>query len=200
MTIQFHDSLYESTVFRKYINDLEKRITTEAKKEASEATSLHDTSIPAWPASRIPAEDQFSDTFNNLIQWKRHVTKHYDEHNREWRLETKPYYDIEPAYMLYCSLAGLLRQLQRPSEGRALTRSLRQLRKEVGRKHQLYLLLDESDNKSKAMDSNTKENVDDWLLNLRHTFQCNVERAKDKKSVVTWLYNITADLGIKPYK
>ncbi|KAG8933720.1 hypothetical protein FRC01_007437 [Tulasnella sp. 417] len=194
ITIEMHPALCNrASALHKHIEPLVHRIVEES------GTPSRMRSDPPWPVAQMKLEDRFLGR-NNLIRWKRNVVAKYSEEDKEWQAVPEPYYRVEGMYAMYYTLRDVLADIRLPPTQRSTLQGMQTLRVELGPKHQLYLIIDESGTERKNMRKDEKVRLEEWLAELQIETDCFVVRPKDDDGVVTWLYNMTGDIGIKPYK
>lgn len=194
MTIEIHPALCNRTsALHKHIEPLVNRIV-----EESETPSRMRSSQP-WPVEQMKVEGRFTG-IDNLIRWRRKVVAKYSEEDKEWQAVSDPYSRVEGTYAMYYTLRMVLADIRLPVARRSTYQGMKTLRAELGPKHQLFLIIDESGDERKAMRREEKERLEEWLAELQIETDCYVVRPKDDDGVVTWLYNMTGDIGFKPYK
>ncbi|KIO27264.1 hypothetical protein M407DRAFT_233240 [Tulasnella calospora MUT 4182] len=194
MTIELHPVLCNRTsALHKHIEPLVNRIMEES------GTPARMRSDPPWPVAQIDLGARFLG-LDNLIRWKRNVVAKYSEEDKEWQAVSEPYHRVEGTYAMYYTLREVLADIRLPSTRRSTLQGMRTLRVELGPKYQLFLIIDESGAERKSMRKDERVRLEEWLAELQIETDCFVVRPKDDDGVVTWLYNMTGDIGIKPYK
>ncbi|KAG8917261.1 hypothetical protein FRC00_013834 [Tulasnella sp. 408] len=194
MTVEMHPALCNRTsALHKHIEPLVHRIVEES------GISARLRSDPPWPVAQMEVEERFLG-LDNLIRWRRNVVAKYSEEDKEWQAVPESYHRVEGTYAMYYTLREVLADIRLPSTRRSTLQGLRTLRVELGPKHQLFLIIDESGAERKSMRKDEKVQLEEWLAELQIETDCFVVRPKDDDGVVTWLYNMTGDIGIKPYK
>jgi crossover junction endonuclease EME1 len=145
--------------------------------------------------------------FRNLVTWKRNIKAIYNEPTKEYEPlpVSKTYWRRENTYMLYFTASDIF------SHGENVKAILDRLRR----------VLSENDTHTRQ-NTNGKARtvrlmimVDGWMRykgkseerrKLERMFvrlqmeRCSIVHVEGQEDAVTWFYNLTADLGMKPHK
>ncbi|EJT98144.1 hypothetical protein DACRYDRAFT_18224 [Dacryopinax primogenitus] len=123
----------------------------------------------------------------NSICWTRRVKSRYDEGTRQFVPLDEPLSVIENARLLYLQKEHLQNGLK---SGR-LEQTVQRLRDELGPKALLFAMIDGG--------GRSKETERQLTMRMMK-YQLNVIRVDGYQDAATWLYDMTADLGYKPYR
>ncbi|KZS98877.1 hypothetical protein SISNIDRAFT_492226 [Sistotremastrum niveocremeum HHB9708] len=131
--------------------------------------------------------------FKNLIRWKRRMTAEFDESTKEFipLAPGKEYIRTELTCMLYWHAAEIA-----DSKGHILN-VVASLRSVLSHKHQVMVMILGWERHKKKRGE--KRDVENEFVDLQIE-RCPVIHVEDEESAVTWIYNLTADLGMKPHK
>ncbi|KAF8490050.1 hypothetical protein BU17DRAFT_72650 [Hysterangium stoloniferum] len=123
----------------------------------------------------------------NLVRWQRRVTAIYDQNLKRWN----------PLEKLFIRTEGddVLRSIDARNPSPSLRQQVEALRMALGPKHYIHLMIVGFKAKTSIL-----QRVERELVELQVREGVYVEEVPNEKEAVTWLYNISADLGIKPYK
>ncbi|KAF8588160.1 hypothetical protein K439DRAFT_1658656 [Ramaria rubella] len=134
-----------------------------------------------------------------LVRWKRRIEATFDETTRKWIpiAKEKRYTRTEGTYLIYVTGDDVLRSLSQNSTP-TLRQQARALREALGPKHHIHLML--CGWKGKAPRKEVKERVEKELVSLQVREGVFIEQVPDESEAVNWIYNMSADLGIKPHK
>lgn len=143
-------------------------------------------------------------SFRNLVSWKRHIKSKYNEVTREYEpLPTSQiYWRRENTYMLYFTaseifthgdnIKGIVDKLRRAIEQQSSTASGKV---KSGR---LMIMVDGWQSmRGRKIDDRRKHERMFVRLQME---RCSIVHVEGHEDAVTWLYNLTADLGMKPHK
>lgn len=128
---------------------------------------------------------------SNLVYWKRRIKARYNESRKLWepvdeRIET------DGSYMLYFAP----KDIEKEGEGiRDLVKGLKLRAKELGssRTPHIFIMVEGWRNYKKNRD--LKRQMDRLFIQLSLTEKCNVIEVDNIAQAITWLFNVTADLG-----
>lgn len=160
-------------------------------------------SPPLMQALRAKLVDEHGATISsfdapipNIMRWQRHVRSRLNEETKEF--ESVPeYISTERMYLILYSAAELAEAISSSTlvDNIDILRSTFGLRLE----DQLYILIDGFAAYS-ARRAALALKIERELTRVQVAQRCFVIHTKDTNSVVDWVYNMTADLGIRPHK
>ncbi|GJJ10718.1 hypothetical protein Clacol_004945 [Clathrus columnatus] len=136
----------------------------------------------------------------NIIRWKRHVTAIYNESQRRWIPLPEEQHHLRPegTYLIYVTGDDLVNALGHNPTVPSLDAQVSMLRKILGPKYHIHLML--CGWRGKTNITKILDHVQTQLVSLQVKENIFVEEVNNIDDAVTWIYNISADLGIKPYK
>ncbi|KAJ7481030.1 hypothetical protein B0H11DRAFT_2232951 [Mycena galericulata] len=136
----------------------------------------------------------------DVFSWRRKMSAKYDPIAREWRPVEEPYMKIENTYLVYMSADELARCIRDEDGVKGVVRRVRQ--KYAPRAVQIFVMVDGLTAYLRRTSGirYTKAQIEGTLAALQmaeHTHLLYVDKPED---AAARLYDLSADLGIKPYK
>ncbi|KAK0459486.1 uncharacterized protein EV420DRAFT_1763201 [Desarmillaria tabescens] len=129
---------------------------------------------------------------HHTIQWKMRSNKRYNVETRNW-IPCEEYEDLQSTALLYITGANLVHLVRT----KTLVQTVKDFRNAHGnqsRHHQTFIMVERLEKERQRNDVHEALASLNITCHTHHVFVESVEEAVER------LYNITADIGIKPYK
>lgn len=190
MTIEFTPELRQkSSPLLNAIPKIKARILEESKQ--ANATT-------AWPIATFHPEPPLAG-ITNLIRWKRRIVAKYNDEEKEWQAVDEPYDRVEGSWLLYWTLLDVANQVQEPGT-QQISQSPVTLRAHLGSRHQICMIIDHSGNQWSKLKQDVRDKLEARLVTLQVEHNCFVIRVQDPEDLVRRIFDLTANLGVKPHK
>ncbi|KAJ6626631.1 hypothetical protein B0H10DRAFT_1997937 [Mycena sp. CBHHK59/15] len=137
----------------------------------------------------------------DVLSWRRHMTAEYDPDAREW-LATGPYEKTESTYLVYLKADELARCIRDEDGVKNVVRQVRASYGLAGSPHQIFILIDGLTLylRRKTGIRYTKGEIERAMAALQMAEHAHLLYVDKVEEAVDRLYDLSADLGIKPYK
>ncbi|KAF8306457.1 hypothetical protein DL93DRAFT_214704 [Clavulina sp. PMI_390] len=149
-----------------------------------------------------------------LVRWQRRVSARYDERERIW-IPVDEYTRFEATNMIYVSAQEIISQENGVERIGLRIQSLRENLK-LTNKHQVFIMIDDLEahyrkhgKGSRAANASarqagytliSKQVVERALAALQVSQRCFVVHVEGSSDAAEWVYNMTADIGVRPHK
>lgn len=132
----------------------------------------------------------------NIIRWKRRVKATYNESQQQWipLPEEQHYLRPEGTYLIYVTGDELVNSLSQRPTVPPLDIQVSMLRRVLGPRYHIHLMLCGWKGKTNLV--KILDLVQTQLVTLQVKESLYVEEVDDINDAVTWIYNISADLGL----
>jgi len=190
MTVEISTGLYGHVSFKNVARPLTEKIKEAAAKFEQ---NQHEGRRSKWPVTTFESDIP---GVPFLVRWSRWVYREYDHTQQEW-FAVPPHPVVEPLYLIYLAVETFRDAIK--SNPNSVCDVLQRLRDRLGEKGQLFIMIDGM-HRPKSIKTADKQEIEKHLAELQILFRCFVVHVDGVESTVDWLYDITADLGIKPHK
>lgn len=131
----------------------------------------------------------------NIIRWKRHVKATYDESQRKWIPLPEDRHHLRPegTYLIYVTGDDLVNSLSKNPTLPSLEAQVSILRQVLGSRYHIHLMI--CGWKGKTNLTRILDYVQEQLVTLQVKESLFIEEVNSITEAVTWIYNISADLG-----
>lgn len=158
--------------------------------------------VSSWKAD-MPYELK---AYPNLVSWRRHITSVYNASTKEFQPlpEAQKHWRRENTYMLYYSASDIFKHGDNVLEvitrlKRAVEDSSTRLSASGKSKIPRLMIMVDDWRKLRGATAVQKRKLEKIFVKLQMD-RCSVIHVEGKEDAVTWLYNLTADLGMKQHK